>query len=97
MGGSTNDRFASRANPTLVFHVEPGVTTVTAKRSHHDNYSLSDEESNLQADSTHGIELEDTRAILVKTQVTVTEARKDAAETPQTPPGELRSSSWLRS
>jgi hypothetical protein len=91
---SANDRFGSRANPKLVFQAEPGITTVTAKRSHHDNYSLSDEESNTQADSTHGIELEDTRAILVKTQVTVTEARMDQSETL---PAEQRSGSWLRS
>ncbi|RKU48546.1 hypothetical protein DL546_007390 [Coniochaeta pulveracea] len=95
--GSSSDRFGRRANPKLVFHGEPGITTVTAKRSHHDNYSLSDEESNMQADSTHGIELEDTRAILVKTQVTVTEARQDESGAPESLPAEPRSGSWLRS
>lgn len=94
-GGSTNDRFGNKVNPRLNFHSEPGITTVTAKRSHHDNYSLSDEESNLQTDSAHGIELDDTRAILVKTQVTITEAPRDGSESLGKPPNESRSASWL--
>jgi hypothetical protein len=104
-GGSQLDSSGKfkRGNPQLNFHNTEGITTVSVHRSggaHKDAYRLSDEESQTQADSTHEIELDD-RAILVKTQVTVTQSSRSDDGGPQINPskqqeGRKRSASWLR-
>lgn len=93
-GGSGNAR--------INFNYPMGTTTVSAQRSGNrdDPYQLSDEESQTQADSAHEIELDD-RAILVKTQVTVTKSSVPATgasqnSTTSQQDGRKRSASWLR-
>lgn len=83
------------------FDYPVGTTTVSAQRPghHEDPYRLSDEESNTPADSAQDIELDD-RAILVKTQVTVTESRAVGPLAPQSKPqankdGHKKAGSWL--
>ncbi|KAH8906156.1 hypothetical protein BR93DRAFT_969368 [Coniochaeta sp. PMI_546] len=97
-GGSRTSK-SNSGNPRMNFHDPMGTTTISAQRSgpRSDPYRLSDEESQTQADSVHDIELDD-RAILVKTQVIVTESRGADTETHQNnqQDGRKRSSSWLR-
>lgn len=100
--GSRGSRFNGLNPKNNNFSYPAATTTVSAHRSsnHDDPYRLSDEESNTQADSTHDeIELDD-RAILVKTQVTVTESRQPDPCVPQGSPtgnmdGHKKSGSWL--
>ncbi|OIW26036.1 hypothetical protein CONLIGDRAFT_684574 [Coniochaeta ligniaria NRRL 30616] len=100
-GGSRTSKF-NGGNPRTTFHGAVGTTTISAQRSgtHNDIYRLSDEESQTQADSAPDIELGD-RAILVKTQVTVTESKGPDIGTHQTKPasklgGRKTSANWLR-
>lgn len=100
-GGSRTSKFTG-GSPRAHLQDGMGTTTISAQRSGNrdDPYRLSDEESQTQADSAHDIELDD-RAILVKTQVTVTESKKPDTGMRQTNPtrnqdGRKRSGSWLR-
>jgi hypothetical protein len=100
-GGSRTSKF-NGWNPRTDFHDPVGTTTVSAQRSaaRDDPYRLSDEESQTQEDIAHEIELDD-RAILVKTQVTVTESRgPDTGAQQNTHPSRQDErkgpSSWLR-
>ncbi|KAK1751006.1 hypothetical protein QBC47DRAFT_351784 [Echria macrotheca] len=89
----TADKYRpDKENPKLNFHDEPGITTVSAHPRRpgppHDMYRLSDEESQTgTSDSAHGIELDD-RAILVKTQVSVTQSTS--------PMRHAQEGSWLK-
>lgn len=104
-GGSQLDRSGKfgGGNPRLNFNNDMGTTTVTAKRlDAHDQYRLSDEESQTQADSAHEIELDD-RAILVKTQVSVTQTtatdvreKNNGSSTDGRQGVPRKSSSWLK-